>query len=58
MGRRLVMSKVAVQSFVSRVSNIIDLYRNNESITIAEMIGAIEIIKLDLYLEQVEEDES
>ncbi len=52
------MSKVAVQSFVSRVSNIIDLYRNNESITIAEMIGAIEIIKLDLYLEQVEEDES
>ena len=46
----------AVETLVNRLETVIDLYRDNESITNAEIIGALEILKLNLFMEA--EDES
>ena len=41
----------AVDTLVNRLETVIDLYRDNESITNAEIIGALEILKLNLFME-------
>ena len=46
----------AVDTLMNRLETVIDLYRDNESITNAEIIGALEILKLNLFMEA--EDES
>lgn len=48
------MSKVAVDALVSRIENVIQIHRDAEDLTIGEVIGVLEIIKLDLYQETVE----
>ena len=47
----------AVDTLVNRLETVIDLYRDNESITHAEVIGVLEIMKLNLFMEAEEEDE-
>ena len=51
------MSKIAVDTLISRISNIINIHRKAKDITVGEVIGALEIIKLDLYQESLDEDE-
>ncbi len=50
------LSKIAVDTLVSRIENVIQIHRDAEDITIGEVIGVLEIIKLDLYQETVDED--
>ena len=49
------MSKIAVDTLVSRIENVIQIHREAEDITMAEVIGVLEIIKLDLYQETVDD---
>lgn len=48
------MSKIAVDVLVSRIENVIQVHRDAEDLTIGEVIGVLEIIKLDLYQETVD----
>lgn len=50
---------MGTQALVSRISNIIQISKDAKDVTIAEAIGALEIIKLDLYSEirEAQEDE-
>lgn len=45
------MSSVGVQTLASRISNVIAIHREARDVTIAEIIGLLEIIKLDMYQE-------
>lgn len=45
------MSSVGVQTLASRISNVIAIHREAEDVTNAEVIGLLEIIKLDMYQE-------
>ena len=47
-------TKPIAQSFVDEISKIVDKYRES-GITLAETIGGLEIVKLDLYNERTEE---
>lgn len=51
--------KMGTQVLVDRVSNVIQISKDAGDITNAEAIGALEIIKLDLYSEicEAQEDE-
>jgi len=51
------MSKISVETLTNRIANVIDIHRKAEDITISETIGVLEIIKLDLYQEFLEEDD-
>lgn len=42
--------------FQSRLCNLIDVVRNDGDLSIAEVIGILEIVKLDLHQEQQEDD--
>jgi len=46
----------AVDTLVNRLDTVVDLYRVGGSITNAEIIGVLEIMKLKLFMEA--EDES
>ena len=48
--------KPIIQQFQDDIRTVIDKYRD-QGISIGETIGAIEMIKLDLYTEQVGDDE-
>ncbi len=48
------MSKIAVDTLVSRIENVIQIHRDADDITIGEVIGVLEIIKLDLFQETVD----
>ena len=50
------MSKIAVETLVNRIEQVIQIHRDAEDLTIGEVIGILEIIKLDLYQETVEQD--
>lgn len=45
------MSKQAIETFRNRVENVIEIHRKAEDITNAEVIGVLELIKLDLYMD-------
>jgi len=45
------MGASAVETLAIRIDKVINLYRNDKNITIAEIIGTLEVIKLDLYQE-------
>ena len=47
------MSKQAVETFRNRVANVIEIHRKAEDLTNAEVIGVLEIIKLDIYAEML-----
>ena len=55
LGRAIGMSN-AVDTLVNRLDTVVDLYRVGGSITNAEIIGVLEIMKLKLFMEA--EDES
>ena len=49
------MSKEATDILVNRIENVIQIHRDAEDITVSEIIGALEIIKLEIFQETVEE---
>ena len=51
------MSEIGVDTLASRIENVIDIHRQAEDVTNAEVIGVLEIIKLDIYKEMDDEDE-
>lgn len=51
------MSNIGVDTLVNRINNVIEIHRSAEDITHAEIIGVLEIIKLDLHAEIAEDDE-
>ena len=50
-------SKPLVQQLQDEVNLAIDKFRGT-GLTMADTIGALEIIKIDLYVEKVKEDEN
>ena len=52
------MSKIGVFTLANRISNVIDIHRQAEDVTNAEVIGVLEIIKLDIYRETEDEDDN
>ena len=51
------MSKVGTETLRCRINNVIAIHRTAQDITIAEVIGLLEIMKLDLYNEVAESDD-
>jgi hypothetical protein len=51
------MSKESVEVLANRIENVIQIHRDAEDITISEIIGLLEIIKLDIYQETLENQE-
>ena len=49
--------KPLIQHFADDLQAVVDKYRN-QGLTIGEAIGAIEIVKLDLYEDLQEDDEA
>jgi len=50
------MSEISVQTLVSRITNVIEIHQRAEDVTVAEVIGVLECIKLDLYRDISEGD--
>jgi hypothetical protein len=51
------MSRIGVETFRCRLNNVIDVHREAEDLTNAEVIGVLELIKMDLHAEMDIEDE-
>ena len=51
------MGNVGVDTFRSRIENIISIHREAEDLTNAEVIGVLELIKLDLHAQMIEDNE-
>ena len=51
------MGEVGVEALQNRISNIIDIHKKAVDLTNAEVIGVLEIIKLDLHYEIIEKQE-
>ena len=52
------MSSIGALTLQSRIANVIDIHIGAKDVTNAEVIGVMEIIKLDLYNEMVEQLEN
>ena len=51
------MSSVGVDTLASRIANVIEIHREAGDISNAEIIGVLELIKMDLHEEMFEDDE-
>ena len=51
------MSSIGVETFRCRLENVINVHREAEDLTNAEVIGVLELIKLDLHKEMTEDEE-
>ena len=51
------VGRPVVEVFRNRIENVIEVHRNAQDISNAEVIGVLELIKLDLHAEMDEEDE-
>ena len=51
------MNELAIDIFRNRLENVINVQRQSESLSNAEVVGVLELIKLDLYTEMMEPDE-
>ncbi len=51
------MSEVGVNRLENRINSVIDLHRNDDSVSIAEIIGLLEIIKQDMYRELFDDED-
>lgn len=51
------MSKIGVETLANRISNVINIHRQAEDVTNAEVIGLLEIIKLDIYKDMPDDEE-
>jgi hypothetical protein len=51
------MGEVGTQALQDRITNVIEIHKEAEDVTKAEVIGVLEIIKLDLYREIAGDDE-
>lgn len=46
------------QTLKNRIEIVIDLYRSDRKLTNVEIIGVLELIKLNIYMESVNRDET
>ena len=51
------MSRAAVETFVDRMEKIVKIHMDAGDLTNAEVIGALEMLKLDIYMGIPVEDE-
>ncbi|KKN74469.1 hypothetical protein LCGC14_0390890 [marine sediment metagenome] len=51
------MSKIGVETLASRISNVINIHRQAQDVTNAEVIGLLEIIKLDIYKDMADDED-
>jgi len=51
------MSSAGIQTLGSRINNVIAIHREAQDVTNAEIIGLLEIIKLDMYQEIADSEE-
>ncbi len=51
------MGKQAVETFRNRLENVIEIHAKAEDLTNAEVIGVLELIKMDLWNKMVTDDE-
>ena len=51
------MGEVGVEALQNRITNIIEIHKDAEDLTNAEVIGVLELIKLDLHHEIIEKYE-
>ena len=51
------MSSIGVDTLASRITNVIEIHRKAEDVTNAEVIGVLELIKMDLHDEMFEDAE-
>lgn len=51
------MSSIGVETFRCRLENVINVHRKAEDLTNAEVIGVLELIKLDLHKEMTDNEE-
>lgn len=51
------MSSQSVNVLANRIANVIDVHRKAEDLSNAEVIGVLELIKMDLHAEMSEEDD-
>jgi len=51
------MGTIGVDTLASRINNVINIHRQAEDITNAEVIGVLELIKMDLHQEMLEPEE-
>ena len=51
------MGKVGVDTLASRITNVIDIHRKAEDVTNTEVIGVLELIKMDLHREMIEDED-
>jgi len=47
------MSKIAVETLLSRIENVIDIHRVAGDVTNAEIIGLLEMVKLAIYQDTI-----
>ncbi len=50
------MTKQAIETFRCRIERVIDIHRQCEDLSCAEVIGVLEVIKLDLWNEMDADD--
>ncbi len=51
------MSKTGVEILENRISNVIEIHRKAEDVSNAEIIGLLEMMKLELFEQMEYEDE-
>lgn len=51
------MSNIGVDTLASRIANVIEIHKRAEDVTNAEVIGVLEIIKMDLHDEMIEDED-
>ena len=51
------MSIEGIDKLVSRVQSVIQTSRECNEVTVSELIGALELIKMDTYMDEREGDE-
>ena len=50
------MSNIGTETLESRVRNVIDIHRDAEDVTNAEVIGVLEMMKLEIFNDIYEEE--
>lgn len=51
------MSSISVDTLANRITNVIEIHRQAEDVTNAEVIGVLELIKLDIHQEMLDNED-
>lgn len=50
------MSTIGVETFENRIRNVVDVHRDAEDISNAEVIGVLEMMKLEIFIDVYNEE--